>query len=722
MKYKIFNAINSLDHNLAIPPLKACLEVFVLTLVLFSVLRPITNFFCFSIFTERDINRIYDLIDGYPVWHGPELSWGGFTPGSFFYFYLSPSVYFAGLNGYVNHLLISFCLGAALLWSIIKHITDYLFAFIILVFFILSPAGIAAIRPAWNPSFLAIFWIILGIFTYHLRSRKIISMTIIGCYFLIVGLAAQIHIMSISWILIFLIFADHINLKKTAIGILITALTFLPYFLWHFKNLEKFPLTNPINNPLNSVTYNLSFFLGSMHDFKKIALVSISNFPKLITLNLLILFLWIFALTLFNFFIDRDRRYIKDKSLLLALVVLSVLLSIKSIFNISLMHYLIPTTYFMLAFIIAVYSSLSQRSQRFSILYLSIGLMIGNIYDAFTADHFNSFKILPDIFSQEYFFSIFLMLSTIAILRVLKNMKFILTCIFSILFLIPAVQVFQFKSTAIPALITNLTSTKICKDIFDKTSWDFEEYKRNTMLLGTWTGASLSATCQDTYLKRGLTTNAKKHSGVIVIKSSFLESILLKSVEKPNWLGWIENGKLDATEISYVAEHTLIYYKSRFENIFNIQNVGENYPTHRSSLNSKIIGQHYEIVLDGLGQIYLIYDAKAGTIGLHGSGTSRFYTVGPTLFLEKIDLHFLCDKKLLSLTFPHLGYSVNDSKSFKIDLDYLLKEVFLTPIEFQNYYCENFRPLRIHINSITSIAGPGSFQTIRNFKFNFGSR
>lgn len=141
-------------------------------------------------YQSRDIRRAIDLyLNHRPVWHGPELSGGGFLPGPFYYVLI-------GLPYWLTQNLLSIywleyaltSLGLAVLWVFMKKKYSWQSASVFFVLFLFSPYFKQQLLDFMNPSFLFLFFFIA--FICFLQKDKWWKI-VLGS--LAVGLAIQIH-------------------------------------------------------------------------------------------------------------------------------------------------------------------------------------------------------------------------------------------------------------------------------------------------------------------------------------------------------------------------------------------------------------------------------------------------------------------------------------------------------------------------------------------------
>lgn len=165
-------------------------------------------------YQSRDIRRAIDLYMNHRVvWHGPELSGGGFLPGPFYYFLIGLPYWLTEnlLSIYwFEYALISF--GLAGMWVFMKRKYAWQPAGVFYILFLFSPYFKQQLLDFMNPSFQFLFsFIALICFLQKDKWWKVV----VGS--LAVGLAIQIHYTSAVLIFAFLlsvIFDGEFSVRK----------------------------------------------------------------------------------------------------------------------------------------------------------------------------------------------------------------------------------------------------------------------------------------------------------------------------------------------------------------------------------------------------------------------------------------------------------------------------------------------------------------------------
>ena len=187
--------------------------------------------FEWSAFSERDISRAKDWLNGSFYWPGPEMSGGSNLPGPFFYFLLFPAV--LGDNTYSQ----------VALWTILWFSLIYTLAFFflskiishkesLLVFLIIFTATQSRCCSSnmINPEFAVMFHMLSLITLYYWREkRNSLYLYLTG---LIIALGIQIHLLTALHIITVLLFYITDKLKNIKVLLLFLCLALSPIFIF----------------------------------------------------------------------------------------------------------------------------------------------------------------------------------------------------------------------------------------------------------------------------------------------------------------------------------------------------------------------------------------------------------------------------------------------------------------------------------------------------------
>lgn len=216
--------------------------IMLLSLVLRNPLTQLKYTF-FYIFQERDILRAQELLNGFPIFFGPEMTGGGFLPGPFYYYLLTPPLWLGlGWEGVWSWMFFLLSLGGAIGWAYIYKKLDTITAFLWLVLYSVGVTTTQISLGFVNPSFSFVFIIIINVLllqaftesSLQKRNRALIW----TCF--IIGLAIQLHYSILVYIftVIFLQFsAKRLKLvqpefKALIAGLGVFLLSVSPYLLW----------------------------------------------------------------------------------------------------------------------------------------------------------------------------------------------------------------------------------------------------------------------------------------------------------------------------------------------------------------------------------------------------------------------------------------------------------------------------------------------------------
>jgi hypothetical protein len=209
----------------------------------------------FSSFLGRDLDRAHLLLQGHPIFYGPELSGGGHLPGGFFYALISlPLALGLGWKGVF--LLQSLLAGVSggLIWFFLRWRTDLEIAVVAIAGLLLSVETRAALIFFGNPSFAPVFLTIsiLGFWLLGTEERRRRRIWICAVTFGSLGLAVQLHY---STLLILLAAAiaqywtpreARLKRRELATGALAMGLPLLPYMVWSIFRWMGRPFGQPV--------------------------------------------------------------------------------------------------------------------------------------------------------------------------------------------------------------------------------------------------------------------------------------------------------------------------------------------------------------------------------------------------------------------------------------------------------------------------------------------
>ena len=138
-----------------------------ISILLFAV--AFLNFYFFNgrdqeipnAFQARDMQRAKDLFQSMSwIWHGPELSGGGYLPGPFYYYLIGVPIFiFNTIESvvFLKYILIS--LSAVLLREYFSHHVNKMTGYLVFVLYCTSYVLAFNSVENWNPSFAPLFFL-----------------------------------------------------------------------------------------------------------------------------------------------------------------------------------------------------------------------------------------------------------------------------------------------------------------------------------------------------------------------------------------------------------------------------------------------------------------------------------------------------------------------------------------------------------------------------------
>lgn len=201
----------------------------------------------FTVFQARDIHRAMDMASGKLIFYGPEVSGGGYSPGSFYYLLLSIPLLLGFSWQSIWYLMMGLAaVGGGLLWGFHRFYWGIFSAILSVLFYASSVSLILELRQFWNPSFLPFFLIILisCLCLAFSTNNKKEKYWVWFCF--ILGLAIQIHMSAVSLLLaavLIQIIAPKFKLPRISfrpwwLGSAVFLMTLLPYLIWVLYSAE----------------------------------------------------------------------------------------------------------------------------------------------------------------------------------------------------------------------------------------------------------------------------------------------------------------------------------------------------------------------------------------------------------------------------------------------------------------------------------------------------
>lgn len=293
-----------------------------------------------QMYMARDLDRAFEVLNGKPIWFGPELSGGGHLPGGFFYYLLAFFVAFPG--GWENAFLgVSLLTGAAAAFGYLwlrERVSLWAMAGAVLTW-----PFIAGVRSSiiyfGNPSFLPLFVTVamagvLALFSGNTRNRRR-TFTITAIAF---ALGVQMHMT----VLFLLVVAALLQLAPRRLGftrltwnemkpgLLITLLIFTPWLVWKAANASGKSFGQPsLVTAISDQTFDDSseVELGQIRSASRQFRRSIAGYSQIVREPFFLIFL---GLALLALFFPRPGR-IDEKTLNRQIVILLVLIVISTL-------------------------------------------------------------------------------------------------------------------------------------------------------------------------------------------------------------------------------------------------------------------------------------------------------------------------------------------------------------------------------------------------------
>lgn len=161
----------------------------------------LTHFF---VFQARDLHRARTVLEGIPIFFGPEVTGGGNLPGGFYYYLLAPALYLGG-GGWMaawKLMMLLFCAGAILGVAYFWRAYSALAALVFLVAFGAAPLSRQFLKIFLNVSYLPFFAVaaLLCICeSWRAGTERARSLCLVGACFLI-ALGSQLHLSVALWL------------------------------------------------------------------------------------------------------------------------------------------------------------------------------------------------------------------------------------------------------------------------------------------------------------------------------------------------------------------------------------------------------------------------------------------------------------------------------------------------------------------------------------------
>lgn len=637
---------------------KNTFEFLLVVLLTFVLVLPILDIFTINIFTTRDYNRALDILSGYWIWWGPELSESGYTTGPFFYFFTLLPIYLGGLPYLLYFLLLLFSLSAGLLYHYVKIILDREIAYWTTFIFSTSLINLINLRMSWNPSYLSIFWILLAILSHQIILQNKVNVWKWRFFCILLGLSAQIHISSFSWLIIVALMFRKINLRELFIGLGLILLPQIPFIFWYFNT--------------QSASANIPFVLNNL-SFR-----SAQNLFDFLGLPLIVTFCTAFIL----------YKSEKHKRLFVPVLLMFVFFLIPAIWTLEKrlqLHYLLPSFFILIFYTLILYKKLTNTRNK--LLFFSIPAFLS----LFSISSLNTST--P---------AIVMVLICLVLLLSKSFRKFSSYSIIYILLVAPQIQNFAADISESSRFMTHKAVKDVTQFIFENTNWSIEEFRTKTLQILKWPEISLELD----YIEATKTESSPlaQAAGAIVVSNDILEYVnqLKNSEEWPHWKKWIEQNKIQILKEKVIENYTVMIY-NRIDLSFPsaVQNIGLHYiPLSRQNKNPSGIKYSFTIFHEPDYNFEIYWENLTGHLIFQSEATARYQTVAPQMYIKNPALKYECDDKVKTLLLPDLGHSFQTSARMG-QITSRLGDVVLTPIQFDGINCRRFRPIQFSSDEIS---------------------
>lgn len=246
----------------------------------FYFIMPIPDHSGVTIFEERDYSRAYSLWHGQAIYHGPELSAGGYTPGPFLYTLMAIPQMFGG-NGrdQIFFMLGLFSLSVVVIWYGLRRRQGFWATLLVCGLFSGWSSHYTLLFKTWSANYQPIFSfaIYMSLINTFIAERKNTYWWYLTC--LLMALAIQIHMSAISYVVPFLIMQivpirgiKKLPWRSVGAGLMLFVVILFPFLWWNAisENASEFvsPPT-PLKGYLRAIARLLdlkSKFLLAFHD------------------------------------------------------------------------------------------------------------------------------------------------------------------------------------------------------------------------------------------------------------------------------------------------------------------------------------------------------------------------------------------------------------------------------------------------------------------------
>lgn len=651
-----------------------------------------------NVFNERDYLRVQEILSGKLILSGPELSRNGHIPGAFYYYLLTIPYALAGHTGPIFLMFLLLSLSFGFLWIAFEK-KSWKEAFLFpAVLFVVSPVHKNLRDMAWNPSFVPFFWLCLLYFLYQFLSeeKKRERNWILFCVFS--ALSIQLHMSAFAWFILgqFLFWTKIKEARLWTKGSLVFILFFLPYGLWRLTH----PAPNLGSQEAKALSSFLVFLQGLGQEFSL----------KQVGENLLFFFRWPMLAALVGSFIARVLETREQKKSLRPDLIFFLMLFLALVFILPVFIHRENPRYVLFPFFLAVLyigfsvQSVSQKAHKIPLMILFISSLLWEVFSFRSAFSFFSLKDWPyPTLALIVLFSSFVVHRSKRLLLMMGTL-FLMHQIYAISFLGRTERFLKW--------VPLHTMENLSAEIFKETGWTPAEMKKRVWWGGVLPEISMAYVYED--FTRKTLANPSSIDGVFVIhKRAWLYDLPLK---------------VKVVKKKMVGAFALIFYQSKDVKLpAFIQNAG--LPVAKASVYAHEIHDverfRMQTFKEKENDVFLFYRKSSGELIFFSQELSRFYTLGPGIFIEKGKLRYLCDGKEDTLDLPDLGTSSGQSgadiyKGFAHP-DSFFKSSIYTPL-FYRMTCHRFSPLEFKASIIRKVIWgkkAGAPETLKDFHASF---
>lgn len=633
-----------------------------------------------NVFNQRDYLRIQDILNGHPVFYGPELSRNGHIPGAFYYYLLLIPYALAGYMGPVFVMFFLLSLGFGFFWMICRKHNWHSSFLIPALLFLIGPVHKNLRDMVWNPSFVPAFWLGVLYFLYlsvteeKKRERNWILFSVLS------ALSIQLHMSGFSWFFLgqFFFWRQVKSFRLWVKGLLVFLLFFLPYGLWRLSH----PAPSLGTQEAKALSSFLVFLQGLGRDFSL----------KQVWDSFLFFFRWPFLAALAGSLVVRGLENKKELKRWKSDLFFLLLFFLSLVFILPVFIHRENPRYVLFPFFLGVLyvgfslQTTKQEGKKFPLYILISAALLWEIFSFRSAFSFYSMK--------EWIFPAIALFVLMAAFLFFRSVKMFLVMV--VLFLGHQVYSLSFlgRTEKFLKLVPLQTMKVISEEIFAETGWSTEEMQRRVWWGGVLPEISLQYVYEDFVSSRKIHANSAPDGIFVIHKRAWNYGLPVK---------------VQVIKKKKIGSFVLISYKSAGENFpLFVQNTG--LPVAKASVYTDQMKGAEVFKLSTFGEkendVFLFYKKSSGELIFFSEELSRFYTLGPSLYLEGGRLDFICDGRERSLELPDLGTSSGHPgadiyKGFAHPDSYFKRSIY-TPLVYQ-VSCKSFLPREFRAEAVRKV-------------------